>query len=233
MRYSDRPIALDAYQKLARGYSDLAESKAENGYNEHPAMRSTIGEVTGLSVLDAGCGPGFLVRDLLRSGATKVVGFDVSPAMVEIARPRVGNAAEVFEGDLAKPFDLPDNLFDLVVSSLALDYVGDWSLPFSEFRRVLRANGRLVFSVQHPLGSYDWYRPPSAFDVHLCEATWTGFTEEPVAVPDHYRSFAEIVNPIVEAGFHIARVIETPPIADLRDIFTLRNTRVECVFRPL
>ena len=97
MNSADRPIALDAYQKLARGYSDLAESKAENGFNEHPAMRSTIGSVAGLSVLDAGCGPGFLVRDLLKSGVTNVAGFDISPAMIEIARARVGNAAKVFE----------------------------------------------------------------------------------------------------------------------------------------
>ncbi|MFK7740797.1 MAG: class I SAM-dependent methyltransferase [Planctomycetota bacterium] len=86
MSHRDKPIARDAYEQLAQGYSDLAEGKAENGFNEHPAMRKQIGDVAGLAVLDAGCGPGFLMRDLLRAGARRVVGFDVSPAMLRIAR---------------------------------------------------------------------------------------------------------------------------------------------------
>jgi hypothetical protein len=54
----DAPVALEAYEALARRYSDIAETKAENGYNEHPAMRAQLGAVKGLRVVDAGCGPG-------------------------------------------------------------------------------------------------------------------------------------------------------------------------------
>ncbi|MEL7201206.1 MAG: SAM-dependent methyltransferase, partial [Pseudomonadota bacterium] len=75
---TNAPIARDAYDALAEGYAALAETKAENGFNEHPAMRACIGDVKGLTVLDAGCGPGFLLRDLLAAGARRVCGFDVS-----------------------------------------------------------------------------------------------------------------------------------------------------------
>jgi SAM-dependent methyltransferase len=37
-----------------------------------------------------------------------------------------------------------------VVSALAMDYVEDWGAPLSEFRRVLKPGGKLVFSVEHP-----------------------------------------------------------------------------------
>lgn len=147
MSDAENPIALDAYEKLAHGYSAIAQDKAENGYNEHPAMRSRIGDVSGLSVLDAGCGPGFLIEHLIAGGASSVAGFDISPTMVEIAQNRIGSQAEIFVGDLAAPVPLKPSNFDLVVSSLAIDYVRDWSVPLQEFHRLLRSDGRLVFSV--------------------------------------------------------------------------------------
>ena len=214
----DRPIALDAYEALADAYAAKAETKAENGLNEHPAIRSVIGDATGLEVLDAGCGPGFLARDLLAGGAKRVAAFDVSPRMVELARDCAGERADIFIADMAQPLDrLKDASFDLVVSSLALDYVRDWSRPLREFHRVLRDSGRLVFSVQHPMGSYDWLQPPSAFGVQYCEAEWRGFTDEPVTVPDYYRPFEEIINPLLGAGFALAGLHETRPVAKLKE----------------
>lgn len=213
---STEPIALEAYEKLARAYAEKAEAKAENGYNEWPAMRSQIGDVAGLRVLDAGCGPGFLGRDLLAAGARLVVGFDISPTMIEIARENLGEAADLHVLDLAKELPFGSESFDLVVSSLALDYVRDWSVPLGEFRRVLVRGGRLVFSVQHPLGSYAWFKPPTAFGVHYCEAEWKGFTDEPVTVPDYYRSFEEILNPVIQAGFVVRALTETRPDSALR-----------------
>lgn len=218
MKNGEKPIALEAYEKLALGYSAIAETKAENGYNAHPAIRSAMGDVRGLCVLDAGCGPGFLIRDLIDGGSSIVVGFDISPAMVRIAQHRAGSQAKTFVSDLAEPIPLNDACFDLVVSSLAIDYVRDWSVPLREFRRLLRSDGRLIFSVQHPMGSYDWYRPPSAFGVHYCEVEWNGFTADPVVVPDYYRSFEEIINPVIAADFKITGLHETRPIETLSEV---------------
>lgn len=215
----DKPIALEAYEALARRYSDIAETKAENGYNEHPAMRAQIGGVDGLRVLDAGCGPGFLTKYLLEKGAAEVAAFDVSPAMIERARERAGDRARLFVADMAKPLSLLESgQFDLVVSSLAIDYVRDWSVPLAEFRRVLKPGGRLVASVQHPMGAYKWFSPPSAFGVHLCKAKWKGFGGKPVVVPDYYRSFGEIISPLLAAGFVLRALKETRPVPELEAI---------------
>ncbi len=225
MTQRPEPIALEAYEKLAHAYANITETKAENGYNEHPAIRSVIGDVTDLVILDAGCGPGFLVRDVLANGAAKVTGFDISPTMIDIAKKRVDHRANLFVGDLAQPLALEDRSIDLVVSSLAIDYVRDWSVPLSEFKRVLRKSGRLVISMQHPLGSYEWFKPPSAFGVHYCEASWKSFTADPVTVPDYYRSFAEIINPFITAGFKLNGVHETRPVDTLRDIDPIKYER--------
>lgn len=213
------PIALAAYDALAERYAAIAETKAENGYNEHPAIRGVIGDVAGLHILDAGCGPGFLSRDLLDKGAASATAFDVSPNMVEIAKRTTAGRANCFVADLAQPLtNLEDQSFDLIVSSLAIDYVRDWSVPLSEFSRVLKPGGRLVMSVQHPMGAYEWYQPPSAFGVHLCSAIWSGFGGDPVEVHDYYRSFDEIVNPILKAGFQLQGIHETKPVETLKKL---------------
>lgn len=216
------PVARDAYDRLAQGYSDRSETKAENGYNEHPAIRAAIGSFKGLDVFEAGCGPGFLMRDALLGGARRVVGVDVSPAMLAIARQRLetwNDGWQVVEHDLDEPLeDWSDASFDLVASSLALDYVRDWSVPLTGFLRLLRPGGRLVVSVQHPLGAYLWFKPESAFGIQECVAEWRGFTSEPVAVPDHYRSVEEIINPLLSAGFTLERLTETRPAPELEAI---------------
>lgn len=217
MDSNEQPIALEAFEKLARSFSERAGQKAENAFIEQPCTWELIGSVAGLRVLDAGCGPGLLASWLIEGGAA-VTGFDVSPTMIKLARERLGERARLHLADMAKPlsFVAPEE-FDLIVSSLAIDYVRDWKQPLSEFYRSLKPGGRLVFSVQHPMGSYKWYRPTSAFGVQYVEAVWRGFGEH-VVVPDYYRPFEEIVNPVLEAGFTLLRVRETKPVERLREV---------------
>ncbi|MGZ3787033.1 MAG: class I SAM-dependent methyltransferase [Bacteriovorax sp.] len=215
-----KPIALEAYEKLAESFSKKAPSKAENAYIEQPAMRKAVGDVKGLKIFEAGCGPGILAEYLIHEGA-KVVAFDVSPKMIELARARNPKNATFFVADGANPLPLgpeSNGQFDMVVASLAIDYIKDWSTPLSEFHRLLKPKGKFIFTIQHPLGSWNWYRPECAFGVQYVEASWKGFTEEPVVMPDYYRSFEEVINPLITAGFKILRVEDLKPIDALRTL---------------
>jgi len=225
MAKSKTPIALEAYELLAERYSERAEDKAENGYIEHPAMRALIGQVSELKVLEAGCGPGFLASHLIAGGAT-VTAFDVSPAMLELCRKRTRGKALLFLADMANKLEfIHDAEFDIVVSSLAIDYIEDWTTPMREFYRALVPGGRFIFSVQHPLSAYLCYQPPAAIGVHQVKATWTGFGGDPVTVPDYYRSFEEIVNPILAAGFILKTIKETRPVDALKERDPIRYER--------
>lgn len=213
---SNKPIALDVYEKIAESFSKLAPQKAENAYIEQPGMRKAIGGVKGKKILEAGCGPGILAEYLVHEGA-KVVGFDVSPKMVELAKIRVPQNAVFFVADMAMELPLVEKeQFDMAVASLSIDYIKDWSKPLSEFYRLLKPKGKLVFTIQHPLGSWNWYKPVSAFGVQYVEAQWKDFSEKPVVMPDYYRSFSEVINPIIEAGFRILKVEDLKPIDALR-----------------
>jgi SAM-dependent methyltransferase len=215
---SKKPIALEAYEKLAAAFSDLAPRKAENAYIEQPAMRRSVGDVRGLKIFEAGCGPGILAEYLVHEGA-KVVGFDVSPKMIELAKLRVPHNATFFVSDMAKHLPIDQNgQFDMVVASLSIDYIKNWEIPLSEFYRLLKPKGKFIFTIQHPIGSWNWYKPTSAFGVQYVEASWKGFTEEPVIMPDYYRSFEEVINPLINAGFKILKVEDLKPIDALRTL---------------
>jgi ubiquinone/menaquinone biosynthesis C-methylase UbiE len=47
-----------------------------------------------------------------------------------------------------------DKTFDLILSSLTLQYLESWSSTFAEFKRVIKVGGTFVFSVHHPFEEY-------------------------------------------------------------------------------
>ena len=76
----------------------------------------------------------------------RVVGIDISPAMLDLARHRAaesGRSADLRLGD-AQSLDLPEASFDVVVSTLTLCSIPDDGAAVREAARVLRPGGRLV-----------------------------------------------------------------------------------------
>ena len=209
------PIALEAYEALAEPFAALVDTKPHNAYYERPATLSLLPDVQGKHVLDAGCGPGVYVEWLANRGA-EVLGFDISDKMVRLAKQRVGTRAQVWRADLGKPLDfLADASFDIVLSALALDYVEDWEQVFREFHRVLRQPGHLIFSVGHPFAEFMTHHSGNYFHTELVEFEFRGFGT-PVRVPSYRRPLSALVNPLIQAGFALERIIEPTPTAEFR-----------------
>lgn len=145
---ADAPGRAD-YDDFAAAYARQNDQGLFNAWYERPEMLRLAADVQGQRVLDAGCGHGPLFDALRARGAT-VSGFDLSPAMVALARERLGVDADVRVADLGAPLPYPDDEFDVVVISLALHYVEDWAPTLREFRRVLRPGGRLLVAIIHP-----------------------------------------------------------------------------------
>lgn len=139
----------DHYDAFAEAYDAENASSLVNAHYERPAMIALAGDVRGRRILDAGCGSGPLSAALRERGA-EMTGFDGSPAMIELARRRLGGGVPLQTADLAEPLPYDDESFDDVVASLVLHYLEDWSAPRAELRRVLRPGGRLIMSVNHP-----------------------------------------------------------------------------------
>jgi len=214
---SNRPIALDAYETLAEVFAAVVDTKPHNAYYERPATISLLPEVKGKRVLDAGCGPGVYSEWLIEHGA-EVVAVDASPKMVKLAKQRLGKKADVRQANLAEPLpSLESSSFDLVVSPLVLDYIQDWRSTFAEVYRVLRPSGHFVFSVTHPLFDYIYFKSNNYFETELVSVEWRGFESVRVHMPSFRRPLSEALNPLIEVGFFLERIIEPKPTEEFKN----------------
>ena len=202
----------DHYDSFAQSYSKANESGLFNAHYERPAMIELAGDVHGRRVLDAGCGSGALSEALRAKGAL-VTGFDSSPVMVELARQRLGEDADLQVADLSLPLPFAEGAFDDVVVSLVLHYLQDWTAPLSELRRVLRPGGRLLLSVNHPriLESSD----PGAdyFSVTQYSEEYT-FDGQRAVLTYWHRPLHAMTDAFTQAGFRIAVISEPPFVPD-------------------
>jgi ubiquinone/menaquinone biosynthesis C-methylase UbiE len=207
---STAPVA--DYDGFAAAYSASNDTNLFNAYYARPEMIRLAGDVAGLHVLDAGCGSGPLM-EALRAKDAVVSGFDLSPAMVELARHRLGEDAGVRVADLGAPLAYADDAFDLVVASLSLHYVEDWTSALGELRRVLRPGGRLVVSIIHPTVYAIVYPEADYFALTRYSEDYD-FGEGTVWMTYWHRPLQDVINTFIEAGFRIKTVTEPPPAAN-------------------
>ena len=102
----------------------------------------------GMRILDLACGPGNLSHVLAASVAPdgEVVGVDLAPGMIELARAAETSNAR-FEVMDIEQLAFADESFDAVVCGHGLQFVPDLGRALREARRVLRAGGSLAASV--------------------------------------------------------------------------------------
>ncbi len=117
-------------------------------FNSDPVLWAFAGNVKGLSVLDAGCGTGYLSNELSDRGA-RVIGVDLSPRMIDLARASYPD----LDFQLSSCSDLSfldNNRVDLIVSNYVLMDTPDLLGALNEFNRVLKTGGHAVLIFSHP-----------------------------------------------------------------------------------
>jgi SAM-dependent methyltransferase len=180
--------------------------------------------LSGLSVLDAGCGAGAQAEWLLDQGAD-VVGIDLSPAMVEEARRRCAGRGRFLVADLAEPLPLEPHSLDGVTSSLTLHYVRELRVPLASFARALRPGGWVVMSLDHPFGLPLPSQRGGYFDTELVEESWRKGEVE--VTQQHWRRpLSAVVDAVADTGFAINRILEPQPSAEALRRFPDELTKV-------
>jgi SAM-dependent methyltransferase len=164
----------------------------------------------GENALDLACGTGIVARLLapLLGFEGRVVGLDVSPAMLDVARtlpaPR-GATIEWVEGEAGA---LPADGFDLILCQQGLQFFPDPEGAVREVRHALRAGGRTVVAVWDGLDAHPVYRA-------LCEAE-ARYLEVPLE--QVARPFAFDAGERFEPLFYGARFARVKVVRETRDV---------------
>jgi len=137
----------DQYKNIANWYDRIFEPLNSGlrmiGMKMYPAK-------AGLDVLDIGCGTGAHLR-LYQKEKCNIFGIDLSPAMLKVARQKIGDAAELKLGS-ATDTDFTDNKFDLILSTTVLHELSQQVRidVLNEAKRILKNDGRILLIDFHP-----------------------------------------------------------------------------------
>lgn len=116
--------------------------------NSDPVLWKFAGDVSGLTVLDAGCGTGYLSKQLRDHGAL-VTGIDFSERMIEIARVRYPDID--FRADSCSELrTIADACFDMVIANYVLMDTPGLQATMNAFSQILKSGGVAVLVFSHP-----------------------------------------------------------------------------------
>lgn len=145
-----RSEVVDLFDNYADSFDEHLVGELD--YRGHRVLPRLLSQTAGVNsadwvVFDLGCGTG-LCGEALRPLASQLVGVDISPKILEQAR-KLGLFDELFVADVAYALVCAESeSIDVLFSADTLGYLGDLAAVFEESARVLRAGGRLVFSVE-------------------------------------------------------------------------------------
>lgn len=162
----------EQWERNAEAFAALINDQGTPHHREilNPCVEQLIGDVEGKKLLDAGCGEGYLSRHYAQRGAL-VTGVDISKKLIDICKQKSqGLDIDYHVADICRLGSISDGGFDLVLCNLVLLNIPCLGEAISEFYRVLRPDGALVFSVVHPafnvFGPGEWEMGEKNPDTH-------------------------------------------------------------------
>jgi SAM-dependent methyltransferase len=184
------------------------------------SMSEVIGQVSGLEVIDLGCGDGRFCRMLTSRGA-HTLGVDLQPAFVDHATSKAGPRERYALGDI-QALDVPDARFDLAVSYLSLVDVPDQGAAVREAFRVLVPGGRFVVCNLSPMATAwttegPWHRDDDGTKLHFVLDHYATEGARRIVFPsgheltNFHRMFSTTITDFLDAGFRLTGVLEPLP----------------------
>lgn len=203
---------INSYDDFAAEYAEMVVRREEAGIERDPIMPqflTLLGDVSGLRVLDAGCGEGYLARILARRRAN-VIGIDLAANLIQIARAKDPEGKIAYQvADLSQPLPTYQDHFDLIVSHFVLNDIYDYRGFLTTLGAVARRGGRLVCSLNNPYSFVvrghitDYFDTGKAF-------SYRGMAAQGVRVPFYQRTLSEYLDAFLSAGFQLQRLIDVP-----------------------
>lgn len=178
-----KPRVAESFSRAADSYDSAAQLQRNIG----TALLATLpASMTG-TVLDIGCGTGFVTGQLLQKYASSidVVALDFAAGMLDRTHQQYASALCV-QADMEYP-PFADNSASWIVSNLALQWASDVTKCFQQWRRVLQPDGHLLFAT---------FLPGTLREL---ESSWQA-VDESVHV-NHFVEKTVLVSALQNAGF--------------------------------
>ena len=221
--YIDKARVRAAFGRAAHSYD--AAAILQKQVREEMLSRLDWVSLKPNTILDAGCGTGAASHALQkRYPHAQVVSLDFALAMLQKTRDRdflarlllqcqrlIGRKAHhVLCADIER-LPLANNSIDLLWSNLAMQWCNDLDATFSEFHRVLRPQGLLMFST---------FGPDTLKELRVASQSYPGVTSVSRFIDMH-----DIGDALIRAGF-------SAPVLDV-ERYTLTYDDVKSVMRDL
>ncbi|WP_265445426.1 class I SAM-dependent methyltransferase [Flexivirga meconopsidis] len=200
---SDSGDVAASYDAVAKDYAAAIRGEL-GGKPLDRALLAAVAEMCdGGRIADIGCGPGHVARHLADLGAD-VIGLDISPAMIEIAR--ADNPGVKFEVESMTDLSEADGSLAGAVLFYSIIHLGEAerARAFAQVTRVLRPGG--IALVAFHIRSED-FAPGQTNHVR----TWFGHA---VALEGHFLEPEEVIEEIADAGLDIVSVTTRMPHPD-------------------
>jgi 2-polyprenyl-3-methyl-5-hydroxy-6-metoxy-1,4-benzoquinol methylase len=195
---------LQSWKVNAANWADLIQ---RNGIESrrmatNKAIIDTISDHHPHSVLDVGCGEGWLTKELNEKGMT-VTGFDAIPELIAKARQKsksefiVASYENICSGEIKFTCK-----FDAIVANFSLIGKESTEHLLRSLHNYLSANGALLIQTLHPFIRKDINDYESGWK----DGSWDGFDEFVLPYQWYFRTMEDWILMIKKAGFKTVNV---------------------------
>ena len=124
------------------------KAQVELFWNKEVKIYCNYGLADGMTILECGSGPGYLMEKILKHFPTsQVTGLERDSYLIDVARAHLETSGlgryKVCEGSVLE-MEFPDNSFDFVIARLLLEHLPDPIGAAKEIRRVLKPGGKAL-----------------------------------------------------------------------------------------
>ena len=224
-KYDDK-IFYEKYSQMNRSKEGLS------GAGEWETLKGMLPDFKGKRMLDLGCGYGWHSIYAMENGASSVVGIDISQHMLKVAKEKTHFSEVEYICGAIEDMDFKEESFDIVLSSLAFHYIKDYKELIEKINKVLKPNGILIFTVEHPVftayGTQDWYYDNNKEILHFPVDNYyyegkriANFLGEDVV--KYHRTITTYLNTLLINNFNINQIIEPQPSEEMLDILGMKD----------
>ena len=206
----------NTYDECADQYVAMVQERNECFDSDPlaPAFFDLIGDVDGLKALDAGCGEGFVARELTARGA-EVTAIDISAPLVKVGRSKDAEGKIDYRVcDLSEPLPEFEGHFDLVASHVVLNDVPDFRGFIRTIGSLTTPDARAVFSLNNPYSAFRREKATSYFASGEA-VIYQGMAGVGVEVYYYHRTMEEYITAFRESGFLLRSLVDIPPPKDM------------------